>query len=289
MRCCKLTVFAALLVGAALSGARGSVAQAVPSAESKAASDVETPGIITGHPFSAISFVKTVRNLPNGKQQFLRYDNLPFQIARDSQGRVRIQDVNGVGCEPPTTLIFAPCHAWSVYVFDPAMRILTKWVEGDVAGDGAVRVNLSNQQVKSGETSTSVMPEDHYQPDETATSVTTAKLGEKMIGKIRATGVRTTVVYPAGYSGNKTPITIIHEVWISKEMGLIVRVIDGNPQGEETIAGLKCVSLSPDLESFEPPAGRRIFRWYDKKSQKYADHQIQYLENWFVNETRSGG
>ena len=282
MRLYKLTALAALLGGAVVFGACASMAQTGLSAESESASAAEIPGIITGHPFSAISFVKTVRNLPDGKQQFIRYDNLPFQIARDSQGRVRVQDVNGVGCEPPATLIFVPCHAWSVIVFDPAMRILTDWVEGDVAGQGAVRVNLSDQQVESGETSTSVIPEDHDQPDETAISVTTENLGEKMIGKIRATGVRTTAIYPAGYSGSKTPITIIHEVWISKEMRLIVRVIDGNPQGEETIAGLKCISLSPDLESFEPPAGRRIFRWYDKKSQKHADWALQYLENWFV-------
>jgi len=136
MRLCKLAAIATLLVGATMFAARRSMAQTGLSAESESASAAEIPGIITGHPFSAISFVKTVRNLPDGKQQFIRYDNLPFQIARDSQGRVRVQDVNGVGCEPPATLIFVPCHAWSVIVFDPAMRILTDWVEGDVAGPG---------------------------------------------------------------------------------------------------------------------------------------------------------
>ena len=282
MRLCKLTSIAAMLAGTALFVICTSVAQFGPSGESESASAAEVPSIISGHPFSAISFVKAVINLPDGKQQFIRYENFPFQIARNSQGRVRVQDVDGVDCEPPATPIFAPCYVWRVIVFDPATRTLTHWAEGSNGGHEAVTIKLSDQQVESGETSTSVMPEDHYQPHENATSVTTEKLGEKMIGEIRATGVRTTAIYSAGYSGSKTPITIIHEVWISKDLRLIVRVVDGNPQGEETIAGLKCVSLSPDLESFEPPAGWRIFRWYDKKSQKYADQSIEYLENWFV-------
>ncbi len=282
MRWCKLTVFAALLAGEVLSGARGLVAQTGPSADSESAFNVETPGIITGYPFSAISFVKTVRNLPDGKQKFVRYDNFPFQIARDSQGRVRVQYVDGVECEPPATLIFAPCYVWKVIVFDPTTRTLTHWADGSNGGHEAATIQLSDQQVESGETSTSVMPEDHYQPDENATSVTTEELGEKVIGKIRATGARTTAIYPAGYQGNKTPITIIHEVWISKQMRLILRVIDGNPQGEETIAGLEHISRAPDLGSFGPPGGWKIFRWYDKKSQSYADPSIANLENWFV-------
>ena len=69
-------------------------------------------------------------------------------------------------------------------------------------------------------------------------SVTTEDLGGKTGEGLRATGVGTTTMYPAGHSGNKTPIAIIHEVWKSPEMRLVVKIVDGDPHGEETIRTL---------------------------------------------------
>lgn len=278
----KSTAITVLLVSTVIFWAGASRAQSGQSVDSESTPAAQPPTVVSGHPFSAISFVMRVRNLPDGKQKFVRYDNFPFQIARDSQGRIRMQQVKAIWCPPPTTLIFQPCFMSAVFVFDPAERTITDWWEGDPEyyGHGIVIVRLTDEQVESLETSTSVFPEDRYHPDEAVARVSKEDLGEQMIEGVRARGIRTTVTYPAGYSGNPTSITSIHEVWISKEMRLVLRVVDGNPQGEETIAGLEHISLDPDMGAFDPPPGRKI--WYDRKNPLNATWAIEYSRNWFV-------
>jgi hypothetical protein len=129
------------------------------------------------------------------------------------------------------------------------------------------------------------MPEDAPDPDTDAMSVTTEDLGEKTVEGLRATGVRTTVMYPAGHSRNKTPIAIIHELWTSQEMQLVVKIVDGDPHGEETIADLEQVSLQPDLSSFDPSSEYKKYLWKDSEYQPYSDWGIEHLKEWFV---RSG-
>jgi hypothetical protein len=209
-------------------------------------------GIVTGHPFSATSYVHTVRNLPNGKQQLIRYERFPFQLARDRDGRVRFENAGKiVDCDQPTLSDHPACPLWEAIVFDPSARTISRWGEGERDAHQSVTVWLSAQQVESAENSTTAMPENVPEPDTDAMSVTTEDLGEKTVEGLRATGVRTTTMYPAGHSGNKTPIAIIHDVWTSQEMRLVVKIVDGDPHGEETISDLEQVSLQPDLSSFD--------------------------------------
>jgi len=73
--------------------------------------------------------------------------------------------------------------------------------------------------------------------------------------------------------------TRIHEVWASAEMQIIVRVIDGDPNGEETVWGLEKISLAPDGALFRPPEG------YDMTHREYSDlwaaGDFEKLKTWF--------
>ena len=96
---------------------------------------------------------------------------------------------------------------------------------------------------------------------------------------VAVTGVRTTTVLPAGYKGNQTPVTTIHEVWSSEAMKLVIRVIDGDPNKEVTISGLEHLSRAPDPSLFHPPDGYRIT---PSDRSEYVDYDITLLAEWGV-------
>ena len=86
MRRAAMAVYAIL----ALTLAVGAVSVASGQSDQPAAVSAPAAGdadMVTGHPFSAASYVRTVRNLPNGKQQLIRYERFPYELARDRDGR----------------------------------------------------------------------------------------------------------------------------------------------------------------------------------------------------------
>jgi len=211
--------------------------------------------MVTGQAFSAIKYSRKVRVLSDEKKQFIRNEHYPVQLARDSEGRVRRQNLENPlpECAQPTMPVPPICPGWGVYLFDPVAHTAATWTEGERAMHGAVFTLLSSAQMEEVERSTSVVPIDELKFDSELASIKTEQLGEKVIEGVRATGMRTTMVYPIGHSGNKAPITRIHEVWTSAEMRLVIRTIDGDPNGEESVSGLEKISLDPDPGLFQPP------------------------------------
>ena len=60
-------------------------------------------------------------------------------------------------------------------------------------------------------------------------------------------------------------------------------VIDGDPNGEETVRGLKKISLAPDAALFRPPDGykmehRRSDHW---EAHNFIAEDFEYLKSWF--------
>ncbi len=136
-------------------------------------------------------------------------------------------------------------------------------------------MDLREDQITKAEQLTSVLaklPDDTSEP-----GVSMQNLGERSFEGIRANGVRTTRMH-AGIDGK--PISTIHEVWTSMEMRLVLRVIDGNPLGEEIISGLNHISLAPDISLFKPPEGRILRHWND--NSEYASGDITNLSEWLV-------
>jgi hypothetical protein len=151
------------------------------------------------------------------------------------------------------------------------------WSDGEFGDQRQmVLIDLREDQVAEAERETSVLQKP---PDDSpADGVSVRDLGERNIGGVEATGVRTTVKQkePDGRTGLR-----IHEVWSSAKMHLVLMVIDGNPIGEETISGLLKISLTPDPSLFRPPSERILRHWKD--SSRYATDDISdLLPNWPV-------
>ena len=280
----KKSVLSSLILVLSLFEVHRAAAQSDEPIDAASAPITANSAVVTGHAFSAMKYARRVKILPDGKQQFIKNEIYPTQIARDAEGRIRIEPIVDPQpeCDQPTSLVPPPCPYWSIIVFDPTKQVITHWHTSEPAGHGAVAIKLSASQVDDAENSTTAMPVDLREPAPDEAKATTEKLGDKTIDGVRASGVRITTVFPAGYSGNKTPVTKIHEVWRSAEMKLVIKIIDGDLNGEATIAGLDHVSLQPDPALFQPPDGSRVQIRAESGDSVYADRDITLLVEWFV-------
>jgi len=87
----------------------------------------------------------------------------------------------------------------------------------------------------------------------------TEDLGTKTINGVNAHGTRTTQTYPAGSMGNDQPITVTHEMWVSRELGLVVMQIDDDPRtGVRTMELTDIERGEPDPALFEAPEGYTV-------------------------------
>jgi len=287
------TICALLALGLMTCKAQNAVEQSDPPAP--AASDAETTSAlaVTGQPFSAIKYSRTVKIMPDGKQQFIRNEQYPVQLARDSKGRILLQTMHvQPECDQPESPKPPICPYWLLLLFDPGAQTMTHWVEGEFGGGGTVIIQLTPAQIEEAAELTLNVHQNLSEPDAEDSSVTWKSLGQKEIEGVTATGVRTTTLHPPEYPGN-APTKTIHEVWVSTEMRLVLRVIDGNPHGVETISGLEHLSRSPDPSLFipHPHEGRVIYHgnlhppgadYYSKRKPDYADGDIRNLAAWEV-------
>ena len=238
---------------------------------------------VTGQAFSALRYSRKVAVLPDGELKVVEEVNV-MAVARDGDGRVRIEFAGAdvPECANLGLKAMEKCPVRTISVFDPMAQTMTHWGGGAWTGPGIVVIHMSAAQVDDAERLTLTLPGDTFDRDGAESDgavVTTKKLEEKQVEGIRATGVRTTVVIPAGHAGNKEPITTIHEVWVSTEMQLVVKVIDGDPAKELRISGLEHVSLSADGALFLGHEGDRVFSWTDHP--EFASEDLEHLALWF--------
>lgn len=80
-------------------------------------------------------------------------------------------------------------------------------------------------------------------------------LGSRMIGGIRAEGVRRTTTIPAGEIGNELPIKIVSEEWTSPELQLLVLTTHSDPRmGESSYRMLNILRSEPNPTLFQIPS-----------------------------------
>jgi hypothetical protein len=253
------------------------------AAQDATAVSAGTSRLIVGHPFSATKFAHRVKVLPDGKRQFLRNETYPTQIARDANGRLLMQgrhsDNLAPECDRLDLLVPPPCPAWGVFVIDPVANTVTHWLEGEIANHGAVVYPLTPARLEDAIDWTSSLPALGPDFSDEDGKMTTVDLGIRDIEGIQAHGVRWTLQYDANQDGQVVKRTRIHEVWASAEMQLIVRVIDGDPNGEETVRGLKKISLAPDAALFRPPDGYAMT--HRQYSDLWAAGDFRNLKTWF--------
>jgi len=238
---------------------------------------------VAGQPFSAVKYAHQVKILPNGKQQFIRNERYPTQIARDADGRVMMQIVQTDHlvdeCDHLEMLVPPVCPDWSVFVVDPVAQTDTHWPEGERAGHIVIDFPLSRNRLEEAAHATGDLPDVPPNFSDEDGEVSTADLGDKTVEGVQAHGVRTTLRYTKNESGAPIHVTRIHEVWIAPEMRLIIRVVDGDPNGVETVWGLEKISLSPEAALFQPPPD---YEWQHGKLDKYIVHDFECLESWFT-------
>ena len=283
MRCAGLMMSVSMLSAFIFSGAcpvRGAGA-ASPAAESKAQDS--DAAIVVGHPFTAVKYARLVRVLPGGKQQFIRNERYPVQIARDADGRVMMQGITSDDllpeCDRLELRIPPICPVWSIFVFDPIAQTISHWNLGERAGRGAVEFPLTEAHLEEAAQATADLP--GLPPDfsDEEGKVSTVDLGDETIEGIEAHGVRWTLRSAKAGRGGTIYLTRIHEVWRAPSMKLIVRVVDGDPSGVETVWGIEKVSLSSDPSLFLPPAGYEI---QQRNSDKFAAVDLECIDSWFV-------
>jgi len=270
---------------------------ALPGLSSMAAQDATAAAIgsdhaqlITGQPFTGIKYARRVRVLPDGKLQFVRNERYPTRIARDADGRLMMQVLQADPLSPECHWLDTPvppvCPDWSVFVIDPVAHKVTHWGEGEMAYHGGVDFPLTLVRQEDAADSTAALPA--LKPDFTDEDgkMSTVDLGDRVIDGITAHGVRWTLLYDVNQDGQPVQRTRIHEVWTSREMQLIVRVIDGDPGGEETMWGLEKISLSPDAVLFRPPDD---YEMEHRKSDGmgathhgFVDADFEALQGWFT-------
>ncbi len=247
--------------------------------------------LIIGHPFTAIKYARRVKVLPDGKLQFIRNQRYPIRIARDNDGRLMMQMIHSDDllseCDRLDLPVPPVCPSWGVFVIDPVAHTVAHWVEGELGAHSAVDFPLSPQRLQEASDQTFSLPALGPDFTEEDGKMHTFDLGDRDIEGIQAHGVRWTLDYDANdQAGRTVHRTRIHEVWTSAEMQLIVRVIDGDPNGEDTIWGLEKISLAPDAALFRPPDGyemqhRMSAQWAGRVDQ-FVHQDFEFLHEWFA-------
>jgi hypothetical protein len=255
------------------------------SAESSGRARSADATVIEGQPFSAVSYARRVRVLPNGRLRIISNERLPTRLARDSAGRLRFEipfpvDPPELDCKVDMQTL-PTCLYRDVLVVDPGRRMATRWQAGYRAGHVASTIAFSASQLSDVENATSVLPSNDPPKDlSQGVTITATDLGEEEIEGIPATGRRiTTTRRKSGCKENCPPAITIHEVWTSDPLKLVVRIIDGDPGGEEVISGLEHISLAPDPGIFEPPRGWPV---YVRSESDLLNKDVELLHSWFV-------
>lgn len=84
-------------------------------------------------------------------------------------------------------------------------------------------------------------------------------LGTQNIAGVDAEGTRTTVTIPAEAMGNERAFDIVHEVWKSKDLGIIVLSKHSDPMtGEQTYQATKIIKGEQAKSLFEVPADYKV-------------------------------
>ncbi len=233
--------------------------------------------VITGRPFSAVKFSRRIHIGP-GDKPVTTAEQRRVMVARDEDGRIFMtegESQTSESCDLPNMGELPVCDDWIVIIFDPKAALLWHWGVGKVDETTQyVEWVLNSDQVAEDERLTSLPPVQPIQ--ETEQGVSIKDLGEQNIQGIPARGVRTTTSHSEGASN---PSVTIHEVWTSVSMGLVLKVVDGDPRGDETVSGLDHISLARAPALFKLPTERILRR------HKYAffDGDRDHLENWLVH------
>jgi len=207
-------------------------------------------GSQNNHPFTATVHITAERKLADGN--VIRTD-ITLHQARDSAGRTRSE--SAAGCEMDDN------GKWiaqlRVSISDSSARTFETWME-------------STDQPKTAEITHYPVPEPpskeqiarqyiRLKTQRAANPVRTEKLGTRMIAGILAEGTRTTRTMPVGQIGNELPIETVEELWVSRDIGvMLLRSTDSPLSGRQSTEVTDITLGEPDAKLFAPPADYKV-------------------------------
>ena len=183
--------------------------------------------VVRGKPFSATEERRSLQVLQNGTRI---ENNQTNRLFRDSQGRTRVEEMNGM-----------------VTIFDPVANFQ---VQLNPSARTARRV--SNYQLTVarwlGAETTPTTPG--------VTAETTENLNPQVVNGVLSQGVRTTMTIPKGQIGNDREIKVITERWFSNDLQMLIKSTNSDPRFGDTSYQLTgIVEREPDASLFQIPAG----------------------------------
>lgn len=110
-------------------------------------------------------------------------------------------------------------------------------------------------------------------PEPAREPVATEPLGTQTMEGVPVEGTRTTRVIPEGLEDNDRPITVVSEVWRSRDLKIVVLSKTNDPRNGEYTTRLSNIELSnPILTLFQPPAGYKIVDETDRITLTFTRH-----------------
>lgn len=235
----------------------------------KAAASGVLGAVVTGAPYSAGGLNETIQVLADGNRIVNRSS---FTIARDSQGRVRREDLGKDGVLR-SVMILDPV-AETTYVLDPVnhtyrkMALVQEVKPDGAAPDAAVlmkrefKAKIDAQQavapvggvVKTMTLAPTITNDGMLSMKVQRDDLTREPLGSQLVEGVAANGERVTSTIPAGSIGNQRPIVIVSEQWYSPELQVYVATSHSDPRSGDTTYKLTNIQRNePDPALFRVP------------------------------------
>lgn len=232
------------------------VAQTLPSSVLQTTSGTG----FTGAPYSAKETTVEVKTAANGARYTNTYVTL---LWRDAEGRTRQEHLE----KSPSGIDIR-----SVIITDPVDGVYLKWSFGD---DSMKKVMTiwplpARQRVTSpppGQSSLSLDTAPNSPPASGPRSCgsgctwETEKLASQQINGVYAEGTRTTRTFKAGTTenGRDLVVSVVSELWVSPDLGIIVRHINDDPRtGRVATDVTDIVRSDPDPALFTAPEGYEV-------------------------------
>ena len=185
--------------------------------------------VVRGKPFSATEERRSLQVLQNGTRI---ENNQTNRLFRDSQGRTRTEEMNGM------VTIFDPVANFHVQL-DPSARTARR-----VAGNYQLTVARL------------LIPQTTPATTQGVTAETTENLNPQVVNGVLAQGTRTTMTIPKGQIGNDREIKVITERWVSSDLQMLIKSTNSDPRFGDTSYQLTgIVEREPDASLFQIPAG----------------------------------
>jgi len=218
-------------------------------------------GVVTGAPYSGVTTTEHVQTLADGNRIV---STTVFNVARDSMGRVRREQVDHNGAV--TSVMIMDPVANATYLLEPANRTarkaallvnksvtLVNKLEGVAAKDRLARQAIETEEQSSG--ASKAKPPNSTMEAASPSDVRKETLGTKSFDGVLAEGGRTVTTIPAGQIGNQQPIEIVAEHWYSMDLKLTVMTRHLDPRtGETTFSVSNLRRGEVDPIQFQVPA-----------------------------------